>query len=290
MLTEHNQRLYRQSRNYRVQVSLVGGPDDDGLPAAYNIFTLPNTWFTHGAIRYAFKNYKAAMKDELAQTGGKTAKWHDFRIALNDPDGVDAAHESVVWDGNTWVDGPTPGDGTPTSSITNAAGTSMGFHVVGDVTNSYNIFQQYALWLNSRRTPAVDFAGPQAYEDLQEDAVDLDKLMESGDQPPYSIDNLAMWDSDEDGTLTDSSAGLAYQDTLLRGCSGTDLTEGRTQPGQGIIYKSRVFDAPLGILYISTSRTDYNYTHGEGGPELAVTVSPGKYKGVHSEDIANYRM
>ena len=179
----------------------------------YTIFTLPNTWFTHGAIKHAWKNYRAAMQDELMQSGGRTSKWHDFRINVADPDGTDASATPLVFDGNTWLVAPVPGD-APNSVVTNSAGTEHGFHLTGDVSNSYNVLYEYAQLLNSRATPQVDFAGPQSYEGLFAGSDDLDHLMEKGDQPPYAPAHLGWWDSNEDGTLNDASTSLAYVDTI----------------------------------------------------------------------------
>lgn len=277
LLSRMNSRLYRQGRNYRCQFSIIAPNTRQAIE--YKIFTLPNTWFTHGAIKHAWKQYRAAMQDELMQSGGQTGKWHDFRMGLTDPDGTDANGVGVIFDGNTWKVAPVAGD-AEAAIVTNSAGTEMAFNVVGSVSNSYNILYEYAQLLNSRQTPATDFAGPQSYEGLFKGADDLDHLMEKGDQPPYSPTHIGWWDSDEDGTLNDASTTLAYQDTIVSATSG----EG-TSP-----QKSRVFDAPLGLVYITTSSSDFLYTDGEGGPELALTVSPGNYKGVHSDPIFRYSM
>lgn len=274
LLSQFNSRLYRQGRNYRCQVQVTFPNTHQAVE--YTLFTLPNTWFTHGAIKHAWKNYRAAMQDELMQSGGRTSKWHDFRMKLNDPSGTDGEALGLVFDGAAWRTAPTVGDAGD-SIVTNSAGTEKSFHVVGDVSNSYNILYEYAQLLMSRNTPASDFAGPTAYEGLFKGADDLDHLLERGDQPPYSPTFQGWWDSNEDGTLNDASTSLAYQDTIVTSVSG----EG-TRPG-----KSKVFDAPLGIVYVFTSAGDFEHsTHGE----LAVTVSPGSYKGVHAEPIYRYQL
>ncbi len=285
LLSQMNSKLYRQGRNYSVRLNIV--QPQTRTRTEYKIFTLPNTWFTHGAIKHAFKNYKAAMQDELSQTGGKHARWHDFRIKLTDPDGTDGEADAVVWTGGNWLTGPTVGD-SGDSSVTNSAGTSISFHVVGDISNSYNILQQYALYLNSRRTPAADFAGPTSYEGMFEGADDLDKLMELGDQPPYSIDYLGLWDANEDGTLSDASTALSYQDTIYIGRGNDSDDTSTSASGSKVI--SKVFDAPLGIVYVHTSQTDFLYTDGEGGPELALEAMPGNYKGVKSSPIFRHNL
>lgn len=271
LLSETNSKLYRQGRSYRLRLKLVTPHTNQGVQ--YKIFTLPNTWFTHGAVKHAFRNYKAAMQDELMQTGGKHAKWHDFRIAVSDPDGTDSGTGGVTFTGANWLHNPTVGD-LVNSSVTNSAGTSIGFHLVGDVSNSYNIMEHYARYLEQRRTPPTDFSGPQSYEGMFKGADDLDNLMEEGDQPPYSIDMKGWWDSNEDGTLNDASTALSYEGTMY---SATGLDAAQTH--------SQWFDAPLGMVYIYTSAADFWYTDAEGGPEIAFEAAAGSYKGVKSSPI-----
>ena len=89
LLSQMNMRLYRQAMNYKVKISLADLHSDKGNN--FQIFTLPNTWLTNGAVKHAYRMYRAAMKDELAQSGGKTGKWHDFSINANDVDGTETA-------------------------------------------------------------------------------------------------------------------------------------------------------------------------------------------------------
>ena len=53
---------------------------------------------------------------------------------------------------------------------------------------------------------------------------------------------------------------------------------------------SRTFDAPLGVCFIKTSGSDSCTPIQTGGPEVALTLSPGNYKGVHSDPIYRYTM
>ncbi len=91
--------------------------------------------------------------------------------------------------------------------------------------------------------------------------------MEEGDQ-----------DANEDGTLSDASSVLAYQDSI------------HTDNDGGGRFISKVFEAPLGIVYVQNSNADFWYTDGEGGPELALEVMPGNYKGVKSSPIFRHNL
>lgn len=276
LLSQFNSRLYRQGRTYRCQVAVTS--PNSIQSRQYRILTLPNTWFTHGAYKHAFKNYRAAMQDELAQTGGKTSKWHDFHVKLNDPGNTDAGFEAVVNTGANWDEAPGAGE-VFDSQVTNVAGTLSSFNMIGDFTDSYNILQEYALHLNrGADRPDDSSAGPQSFEDLFSGSDDLDRILEKGDEPPYDSDFSGWWDLSQDGSLTDADTCLAYQDTIVTATSG----EG-THPG-----RSQWFDAPLGAIWLVTNQADFNY--GSEAPELAVTVASGSYKGVKSEPIIRYKM
>ncbi len=275
LLSRMNSRLYRQGYTYRCQVAVTS--PNSIQSRQYRILTLPNTWFTLGAYKHAFKNYKAAMQDELAQAGG-TAKWHDFHVKLNDPEGTDAGFVPQVHTGQNWGNAPNAGE-IFDSQVTNVAGTLSSFNMIGAFTDSYNIMQQYALHLNrGADRPDDSSAGPQSYEDLFAGADDLDRILEKGDEPPYDSDFSGWWDLDGDGSLTDADTCLAYQDTVVTATSG----EG-THPG-----RSMWFDAPLGAIWLVTNQADFNY--GSEAPELAVTVASGSYKGVKADPIIRYRM
>lgn len=270
LLSQYNGRLYRQGRTYRCHLSNCEMQAD----VNYQIFTLPNNWFVHGAIKLAWKNYKSAMQDELRQlkdNGLQHAKWHDFRINHSDVSGTESTAMAMVFNGAAWFGAPVIGD-TTIAKVTDTAGTEHGFNVVGQVTNSYNVMYEYAQALNAKSTPDADFAGPQGYELLHPGAEDLDHLAEQGDQPPYTTDYTGWWDSNEDGTLNDDSTVLVHQDTMYIDADGSGVT------------RSKTFDAPLGLIFVYTSASDFHYGESED-PELTLNVSPGKYKGVHSEPI-----
>ena len=82
-LSMMNHRLYRESMVYKVQFQALPFNSNDNTEYAF--YTLPNNWFTIGAIKFAFKQWRQSIQDELA-SGTKLAKWYDFRINEQDPD------------------------------------------------------------------------------------------------------------------------------------------------------------------------------------------------------------
>ena len=268
LLSQMNMRLYRQSMNYKVKISLAD-LESDGANH-FQIFTLPNTWLTNGAIKHAYRMYKLAMKDELAQTGGKTSKWHDFRINDVDADGTVTTAQALGFDGNSWTELAAPAD-TSLSVITpDSGGTEQGFHVVGNVANSYNIITEYVKHILSRGQEPQASVGPQAYEGLIDSADDLDNLLERGDLPPYDKD-FAGWAGD---ASADTNTTLVFQDTLRYDANAMYKTVSKT------------FDAPLGLVWIFSDE-DLLYT---SRPQFCLHVSAGNYKGVDATPIIKYDM
>lgn len=287
LLSQMNMRLYRQSRNYKMKISLADLNSDFGNN--FQIFTLPNTWLTHGAIRHAYKMYKLSMEDELKQTGGKTSKWHDFRINGADVDGTATAAQLVMFDGNTWAEAGAAAD-TSLSVVTPEGGTTEhGFHVVGNVSNSYNIITEYVKHILSRGNEAQAVSGPQAYEGLIDSADDLDNLLERGDLPPYDKD-FAGWAGD---ASADSNTSLVLQDTLFYNRSrDTHDLDGSTSDYDTYVplahrLVSKTFEAPLGLVWIFADAADMTYTT---RPQFKISYAKGNYKGVDSQPIVNYNL
>lgn len=269
LLSQTNMRLYRQSMNYKVKISLTDQRSEkDEL---FQIFTLPNTWLTNGAVKHAFRMYKLAMHDELKQTGGKSAKWHDFRISASDADGTDTAARALGFDGNSWNLLASQADNSLSMITPDSGDTEVGFHAVGNKANSFNIITEYVKHILSKGEQAQASVGPQSYEGLIDSADDLDNLMERGDLPPYDAD-FAGWAGD---ASADSNTTLQYQDTLFVDSDGSQRMVSKT------------FDAPLGLVWIYAADEDLAYT---GNPQFTLHVSPGKYKGVDATPILNYNL
>lgn len=272
--TRMNGRLYRQCRTYNVSFSLIPAPIHDGSTQVnLEFFTLPNNYFTHGAIKYAYDTYQDMMADEK-EAGIKPAKWHDFHINEQNPTGVWEYGGAALTDGTAdggWVALPAD-ESISDSSVTDAGGTSQGFHLLGNLANSFNIFREYAKKLNYRPQPGTT-SSDQPYDGLL-DLDDADVLAERGDQAPYDRDWSTMIPDD---TTVDDDAG---QQLLVHRASVSYKSNG----AQGRLSTGR-FDAPLGLVWIRKYAAGGESAFGTSIPELTLNLTPGDYKGVRSHSL-----
>lgn len=273
-LSMMNGRLYRQGRDYRVKFAMIPSPQHDGgSHVGFEFFTLPNTYFVHGAIKSAFDTYMLLHQDELA-AGVKFAKWHDFSINEQNPTGVWEYAVPALWDGTADANfGSLTANETITdSSVTDSGGTSQGFHLLGNLANSYNIFREYAKKLNYRAQPGT-VSSDQPYDGLL-DLDDADDMAEKGDLAPYDRD---FSDFIPDDATVDDDAG---QNLLLHRASITYKSNGAIGS-----LSTPYFDAPLGLVwcrkYVGGSESAFSTTI----PEIRMTVAPGDYKGVKSHSL-----
>ena len=79
-----NHRLYRQAMVYPVSFKL--STINTVNYVVYKFYTLPNNWFVHGAVKYAFKNWRSSLQEEL-MGGAVQGRFLDWRIAQTNPDG-----------------------------------------------------------------------------------------------------------------------------------------------------------------------------------------------------------
>jgi len=264
-LSKMNNRLYRQTRNYEFQFQYLPLHGEvERVKLAF--YTLPDTWFVRGAIAHAHETYMQCMNDEL-NAGIKMAKWHDFNINEQDPDGTWDYMSPVLFDGDAFAD--ISADETITdSSVTNAAGTSIGFNIMGNESNSFNIFSEFAKKLNYSVSDDESVSSDQPYDGLL-DLDDADVLAERGDRAPYDRD-FSGWLHDG----TDDQNILVQQDALY---IEPDTNQGRLT--------TRRFTAPLGLVWIQKwddgSLTDLH----ADWPELALIASKGSYKGVKAPSL-----
>lgn len=272
--TRLNGRLYRNARTYRVSFSPIVSPTQDGgATSTYEFYTLPNTWFVHGAVKYAYQTYMQMMQDEL-DAGVPMAKWHDFKINEQNVTGVYESSGVALTDGTADGGyGALPADeAISDSSVTDAGGTSQGFHILGNLANSYNIFREFANRLNYRPQPGTT-SSTQPYDGLL-DLDDADVLAERGDLAPYDRDWSVFLPDD---ATVDDDAG--QQILVHRGTIVVDDNAG------SIPFSTRAFDAPLGLVWVR------KYVNGAEAAflttqlQLVATLSPGDYKGVHSHSL-----
>jgi len=272
-LSEMNNRLYRQCRTYDVRFSTIANNVGSGDTWTYDFFTLPNTWFVYGAIKYAYDTYKQAHEDEL-RAGIRFAKWHDFHINEQDPDLIWEIAQACLFDGGDssgslggWMNITADEVSNDTTVTKNDGSTVMQFNLLGNETNEYNIFSEYANKLKYRISTDPSVSSSQPYEGLL-DLKDADLMAEVGDKPPYDSNFSSFL---HDGT--DDQNILVYQGSISSDANGA------------IQRTSRTFTAPLGLVWVQKevngTLTDISHQF----PELCMHFSPGKYKGVRSESL-----
>lgn len=273
--TRTNSRLYRQLRNYVVRAEIIPAPvADDNSSFVYSFYTLPDTWFVRGAIRYAYETYMAAHQDELA-AGIKFSRWHDFMINEQNVDAVWEYSQAALWDG-----GPDDGgwatlsadEALSDSSVTDSGGTSKGFHLLGNLANSFNIFREYANKLKYQVSSDESVSSDQPYEGLM-DLEDADDMAEKGDQRPYDSD----WSSFlPDDTTVDDDQG---QNILVHQASiafDVNAPGGKSTP---------YFTAPLGLVWVRKHANGAESAFSTTAPELVLELQAGKYKGVKAPSL-----
>jgi hypothetical protein len=269
-----NGRLYRHARDYKVKFGIKVGPDfDSGSTLALEFYTLPNTYFVHGAIKHAFQTYMQNMADEL-DAGIPMAKWHDFVINEQNPTGVWEYGAPCLWDGTADAGWGTlsANEAISDSSVTDTSGTSQGFHLLGNLSNSYNIFREYAKKLNYRPQPGTT-SSDMPYDGLL-DLKDADVLAERGDAAPYDRD---FSDFLPDDTTVDDDAGqnlLVHQATIAFDANGS--MGGLSTP---------FFRAPLGLVWVRKYAGAAEAAFGTSRPEIIMTAASGSYKGVDSHSL-----
>ncbi len=268
MLSASNMRQYDQCMTYRFRLDVINKETAD---CTYTIYTLPENWYTIGAIRYAAKMYRTAMKDELEVSGGKKARWHDFR-----PTGITSLEnawieaEPVYSNGDAWKLYAT--DQWETSDVTDSDGNTKSFTLWG-TSNAYNIFQEYRDYILGLRTEPSAHETDLPYEGLQPDVKDMDELMQDYSLPPYSA-NFQDGGNDDGGSTT--PAALEGQ-LLKRQILLSDSAASVTTPLQ-----SDWINAPLGLVYVKNGANFSTST-----PHLAIECAAGAYKGVNALRIAN---
>ena len=264
-LSKMNNRLYRQCRNYSLRFALnPSGAEANRIKVSF--YTLPDTWFVRGAIKHAYETYMLSMSDEL-NAGIKMAKWHDFNINEQNPDGTWDYMGGALFDGDAFAG--TSADETITdSSVTDSGGTSKSFNIMGAISNEYNIFSEFAKKLNYQVPDDESVSSDQPYDGLL-DLKDADVLAERGDRAPYDRDFSSFL---HDGT--DDQNILVQQDSLYFD----------PESGQGRMITGTI-TAPLGLVWVTRFDDGSAADFLTGSPELTMIASPGSYKGVKAPSL-----
>lgn len=268
-LSVMNNRLYRQSRNYTVSFDLLQANLVDHTVTKWGFFTLPDTWFVRNAVKYAYKTYMQAHQDEL-DAGVKFARWHDFTIDEQNPDGTWELAQSFMFNGDAYEGlGGAANQAPVDSQVTqNDGSTEMSFRLMGHDSAAYNIFSEYAKQRNYSTADDATVTSDQPYDGLL-DLKDADNMAEIGDRPPYDRDFTAFL---HDGT--DDQGILVCQDTLTWDAANA-----------GGRMSTRQFTAPLGLVFIRKYAEDALTDVSNTAPELILRAKAGTYKGVHAPSL-----
>lgn len=261
-----NRRQYTQCRAYdlRVKAALV----DETNEHTYEIFTLSNAWWVKRAIEMAKGVWLEATKEERALLGNNKAKYNDFIISATvgaagnfgnqysyapASSGDDMTASEVVFDETLY-------EGTLVSDLSDDAGDTMGFTVLGEDVSGPGVFNIFNEYLLSRRiTPDSDTrAGP--YADLLE------------------IDEDAMASLQQDGDLTPWDADAFPSPFVLQDVIGQDQGSG----GMPHAVWSKTFTAPLGIVIIKKRTNGGGEDTYDGNEKILIECRKGTYKGVHA--------
>jgi hypothetical protein len=241
----------------------------DGGTYSYTFFTLPDTWFVRNSIKYAYSTYMQAHEDEL-RAGVRFARWHDFTIDEQNPDGVWEPAQQHRYTGDAWESFGSAADEAPTDTqvTKNDGSTAMAFRLMGSNVGAYNIFSEYAKLRQYSTADDTSVTSDQPYDGLL-DLKDADKMAEVGDRPPYDLD-FSGWLHDG----TDDQGILVCQDSI-----NIDTNSSNNH------WSTRVFTAPLGLVWILKEREGTATEFENDQPELLLHVSPGKYKGVKAPSL-----
>ena len=265
VLAQMNHRLYRHAMNYQVSFKHLVAPGTTAQHT-YRFFTLPSNWFTMGAIRYAFRNWRYGIQNELGG-GNPQGSWLDFRISTANPDGDNAVLNGATFDG----DGYNALDAGE-YNISEAAiddGTDKSFSLFGDLADHFNVFDEYAKHLDAKKPDDSAITVANTYQGLSDaDDTVREALVEKFDTPPYPQD-LA-------GTNW-ADAVLVLQDEVRYDGDGA----------QGIL-STKTFNAPLGVVFITKTVNSTDTDLSTSVPELLMRVKGGSYKGVSAQPIVRW--
>lgn len=266
-LSRVNMRLYRQSMTYPVSFKCLVPPGTTGQHT-YRFYTLANNWFTLSAIRFAFKKWRASLQEELT-SGAKVGRWIDFRVEHTNPDGDNTTLSPVSWDGDGW-NSVEAGEYVNSSTTTGADGSEDGFNLFGSLSGHYNIFEEYAKYLDSGKPDDSSATTANVYSGLIEGDDDLtrESLSEDYDTPPYP----------------QNFVGTNWKDAVM---VLADQIRVDGDGAQGSLV-TKTFDAPLGFVFCTkiVNSTDTDFATDK--PELLMRVASGSYKGTGASQIIRW--
>jgi hypothetical protein len=200
--------------------------------------------------------------------GAAQGRFLDWRIAHTNPDGDNTKLIGTSWDG----DGYNALDAGEYnfSTSTGADGSEDSFNLFGALSGHFNIFNEYAKYLDTRKPDDQAITVNASYDGLHEgdDLLTREGLVEDFDNPPYP--------NDLSGTNW-ADAVMVLQDVITI-----------DPPNATAAIATRTFDAPLGFVFVvkqvGGSATDVSTAE----PELMLRVKAGGYKGTAARPIVRW--
>lgn len=284
-------KLYRQGKCYYISsISLVqhNGGASAAQTGTVEIATLPNTWWVSNAWVKSFAAWSQMRKQVLEETPSLKARWADYKVFLNKEmsdhtlTGADHALPQISTYG-TYTEFEYVSGGSTVGEWDYAKFTQPD-HAVGGTANDYYGHMlgpnNGTTWSNmnsaglvlayeisrARVQPKEETGSPGTgmYSNLfdlggQEEDL-TDDIIKEGELPPYNMLEMQNITGDGNGNGTPSSL----------------LTVNMSMP----IASGAGFPVPLGLLQIRYNMTDDDYPL-----QLMITMTPGKYHGVHAETM-----
>lgn len=287
-------KLHRQFGKYNVMGGLI---KDRNNESTIEINSAPDTWVTKAAVKRAKKLYDKMVKKNIGDMGKTMARWHDFRVCLDenmvaDSTGsssnivlpVDAAGaplwtgtdspehyysvfhtEDINWDAETL--------NTPDRNADSFRPMITGVHKA----HSDGTWQRVSLiqsWFESRKFLEQD-EPITAQNDLDDPLLNLfdvsdvldevvEEVSQNGDYPPYPLyGHFGMLrDATTEFTTPLDSTPLIRQDVNLQ-----RQAMGATQAGAGAISTINGFGAICGLIQVVVEQAA-----GDGRVELVLDV------------------
>lgn len=293
-------KLYRQGKCYYVSaISLVqqyNATDAALANSTVEVQTIPNTWETANAWSMAFGAWNKMRKEVLDNQPSLKARWADFKILFN------GSHYTALASGG--YNNPLP------QLSVSGSYNPFTYDSSGSTVGEWD-YSEFTLPDHTLGGTAIDFFGHMMGPD-DGGPIGTNTLNSAGLLRAYEEARVKVQPKDADAgaatgmysnlfdlggqqvDLTDDivaeGAFPPYDQNLMGNVASTDAGYGITQlclqTNQGLPIASSVtgFPVPCGMLFVKVTNTSGS-TGTDFPTNLLVTMTPGKYNGVHAETM-----
>ena len=247
LVSEVNHRLYRESRNYELSVTLDAS---SGEATTVDVYALADTWYLRGALKLAKMAWDESNKEEIAMNAGKVSRWNDFRIAPGITGAADA--RPVQFNQSTLTPGPMTDGDYEFAQVVDQAGVTRTFTLGTPGATEYNIIAQYDAQSGTSTDPEIVSTSPYdgLLPNLETDAAAA--ISDVGNRPPYRRDG--------------------YGTAIWVKVATLQITPNRQKLSTGF------FQAPLGMVVLTGVGS-------LAARDIQVTAKAGDYKGLKSSSM-----